>query len=255
PRIRVRHRRGRPFRRALAGHGRGPRPEGRDPAGAREVAAARGARPRALVRGRRPPGSALPRQPVAPRRALRHRARHARGPARRACGAALVPGQRARRVEAAPVPGRALRPRGARQPGGRAVSAFIPLVDAPALAPHARRTFAVRTALLLAAVAAALLFVAVSRDSGTRTVVPLAAGADTVVVVDLSASINYDAYTRIGATLDSLARGGGRLGLVLFSDDAYEALPPGTPARDLLPFVRYFRPIREAAPGPQPVLP
>ena len=135
------------------------------------------------------------------------------------------------------------------------MSAFIPLVDVPALAPHARRTFALRTALVLAAAAAALLFVAVARDSGTRIVVPLAAGADTVVVVDLSASINYDAYTRIGATLDSLAHGGGRLGLVLFSDDAYEALPPGTPARDLLPFVRYFRPIREAVPGRQAVLP
>jgi hypothetical protein len=135
------------------------------------------------------------------------------------------------------------------------VSTFIPLVDAPALQPDARRTFAVRTALLLAAAGTAAVFVFVARGPGTHTVVPLVATANTVVVIDLSASINYDAYTRIGATLTSLARGGGRFGLVLFSDEAYEALPPGTPAKDLSPFVRYFRPVRRAAPGVDAVLP
>jgi hypothetical protein len=131
----------------------------------------------------------------------------------------------------------------------------IPLVDAPALAPAARRTFAVRATLLLVATGAAVAFLLVSRDPGTRTIVPLAAGADTIVAIDLSASINYAAYVRIGATLSSLAHGGGRFGLVLFSDEAYEALPPGTPAEDLAPFVRYFRPVRRAAPGAADVLP
>jgi len=135
------------------------------------------------------------------------------------------------------------------------ISTSIPLVDAPALAPLARRAFAVRSALLLAAVGAAIAFMALSRDPGTRTIVPLAAGANTVVVVDLSASINSQAYLQIGATLDSLARGGGRLGLVLFSDEAYEALPPGTPARDLLPFVRYFRPLRHSTSAVQTLMP
>jgi hypothetical protein len=131
----------------------------------------------------------------------------------------------------------------------------IPLVDAPALAPAARRTFALRTLLLLAALGAAVAFVLVSRAPGTHTIVPFVAGANTIVAVDLSASINYDAYTRIGATLTSLAHGGGRFGLVFFSDEAYEALPPGTPAEDLAPFVRYFRPLRRAAPGIDAVLP
>ena len=67
----------------------------------------------------------------------------------------------------------------------------IPLVDAPALRPLARRTFAVRTALLLAATAAAVAFLLVSRSPHTRTIVPIAAGANTIVVIDLSASINY----------------------------------------------------------------
>jgi hypothetical protein len=131
----------------------------------------------------------------------------------------------------------------------------IPLVDAPALAPAARRTFAVCTARVLAAIGATVAFLFVSRDPETRTIGPLAAGANTIVAIDLSASINYDAYVRIGATLASLAHGGGRFGLVLFSDEAYEALPPGTPAEDLAPFVRYFRPVRRAAPGVDAVLP
>jgi hypothetical protein len=109
--------------------------------------------------------------------------------------------------------------------------------------------------LLLAATGAAVALLVVSRDPGTRTIVPFGAGADTIVAIDLSASINYDAYTRIGATLTSLAHGGGRFGLVFFSDEAYEALPPGTPAADLVPFVRYFRPVRRAAPGIDAVLP
>ena len=60
-------------------------------------------------------------------------------------------------------------------------------------------------------------------------------------MLDVSASISADTYSRIGATLSSLARSGGRYGLVVFSDQAYEALPPGTPARPTSqPLVRYF---------------
>jgi len=70
--------------------------------------------------------------------------------------------------------------------------------------------------------------------------VPLPTHADTVLVLDLSASISSDTYSRIGGTIAALARSGGRFGLVVFSDIAYEALPPGTPASDLAPLVRYF---------------
>jgi hypothetical protein len=35
------------------------------------------------------------------------------------------------------------------------------------------------------------------------------------------------------------------VGLVLFSDTAQEALPPGTPARELVPFIRFFEPKRD----------
>ena len=70
-----------------------------------------------------------------------------------------------------------------------------------------------------------------------------------VIVLDLSASISSDTFSRIGGTLRVLSRSGGRFGLVIFSDEAYEALPPGTPAADLAPFVRYFTLPQQARPG------
>ena len=65
-------------------------------------------------------------------------------------------------------------------------------------------------------------------------------GTDGLVVLDLSASISSDTYARIGATLDELADTGGRYGLIVFSDTAYLALPPGTPAAELRAFARRF---------------
>ena len=61
-----------------------------------------------------------------------------------------------------------------------------------------------------------------------------------IVVLDLSASISPDTYARIGATLRELTESGGRYGLVVFSDTAYEAIPPGTPSEALRPLLRYF---------------
>jgi len=123
----------------------------------------------------------------------------------------------------------------------------IPLADAPSFAPDARRTLVVR-ATLAALVAAAIVAAAlVARDPRTATVVPLSRSADTIVVLDLSASIGSDTFSRIGATLSQLSRSRGRYGLVVFSGEAYEALPPGTPAADLAPLVRFFVPQRSAA--------
>jgi len=85
--------------------------------------------------------------------------------------------------------------------------------------------------------------------------VPLPRSANTIVVLDLSASISSDTFSRIGGTLSALARSGNRFGLVLFSDDAYEALPPGMPGADLLPFVRYFTVPAQTTPGFLPTFP
>jgi hypothetical protein len=131
----------------------------------------------------------------------------------------------------------------------------IPLTDAPALHTPARRTLAVRTVLALACIAAAVAAVLVSRDPHTRTIVPLPSSGETVLVLDLSASISSETFSRIGGTLSALARSGERFGLVLFSDQAYEAMPPGTPAADLAPFVRYFTLPEQRVPGFAPTFP
>ena len=131
----------------------------------------------------------------------------------------------------------------------------IPLADAGALAAVARRTTAIRLALIvviLATIAAALL---VARHPDTHVLVPLSGRGDTIVVLDLSASISTDTYSQIGATLTTLARSNGRLGLVLFSDQAYEALPQGTPAADLAPLVRLFTLPTTTQSGFAPTLP
>jgi hypothetical protein len=116
----------------------------------------------------------------------------------------------------------------------------IPLADYQALAPVARRTLFVRIGLAAGLSGLVVAAVVVSRHPHTQTIVALPPHSSAIVVLDVSASISADTYSRIGATLSSLARSGGRYGLVVFSDQAYEALPPGTGARDLAPLVRYF---------------
>ena len=120
------------------------------------------------------------------------------------------------------------------------MSAGIPLADAPTFRTRAIATRVVLAALAAGAVAAAVGVLLASRFSHSQTLVLLPSNANVVIVLDLSASISSDSFSRIGATLRVLSRTGDRVGLVVFSDDAYEALPPGTPAADLAPLVRYF---------------
>jgi hypothetical protein len=131
----------------------------------------------------------------------------------------------------------------------------IPLADAQALRPRARVTAAVMSALALGALVCAVAFALVSRNPRTRTFVPLPAHTNGVVVLDLSASISSDTFSRIGGTLLTLSRSGGRFGLIVFSGGAYEALPPGTPASDLAPLIRYFTLPQQTVPGFQPTFP
>jgi len=80
---------------------------------------------------------------------------------------------------------------------------------------------------------------------------------DTIVVLDFSTSVSDLVYRQISATLRGIVAASGdrgRVGLVLFSDTAQEALPPGTPMRELVPFIRFFEPKRDpdAAGRPKP---
>jgi hypothetical protein len=76
--------------------------------------------------------------------------------------------------------------------------------------------------------------------------------AATVVVLDVSGSIDARASTTIEHTLRAVAAQGGRAGLVLFSDTAAEIVPPTAPARSLLAYVRLFRQPRTSAPFHNP---
>jgi hypothetical protein len=132
----------------------------------------------------------------------------------------------------------------------------IPLADAPAFAPAAQRTLIIRIVLAALLAAVVVASVLVSRNPHAQTIVALPSDSTAIITLDLSASISTDTYSRIGAALSSLARSrGGRFGLVIFSDQAYEALPPGTAGANLDPLVRYFRLPKQSAPGFAPAYP
>jgi hypothetical protein len=61
-----------------------------------------------------------------------------------------------------------------------------------------------------------------------------------MIVLDLSGSTG--AKAEVGELIRRIAAADERTGLVIFSDGAYEVLPPGTPGRDLVPMIRFFAP-------------
>lgn len=131
----------------------------------------------------------------------------------------------------------------------------IPYTGARGLARLAGRTKLVRLLLSGALVALVLAAAASARHphASAQPFVPPSSGG--VVVLDLSASVTSDTYSRIHESLKELIAHGGRYGLVVFSNVAYEALPPGTPASALQPIVRYFTVPAYTPPGEQPTFP
>jgi hypothetical protein len=117
----------------------------------------------------------------------------------------------------------------------------IPLADTADLGRLARRTSIVRVALLLAILATIgfAIFEASQLHVGQATL--LGPGASGVLVLDISSSTDSAPPREIPGVLRHLANAGGRSGLVLFSDVAYEALPLGATSEELRPFLRYFR--------------
>jgi hypothetical protein len=93
------------------------------------------------------------------------------------------------------------------------------------------------TALVLLAAAAASASNLESRERGL-----LPAGTVGVVVVDLSLSISDEDYDIVRGALRRLVEEDAPIGLVVFSDVAYELLPPGTPASEMQPMLRLLIP-------------
>jgi hypothetical protein len=121
----------------------------------------------------------------------------------------------------------------------------IPLADAEALSGHARRTALVRIGLATALLLALAVGVALGRDSEKRRRAAFPGSESGVLVLDVSASIGSPG-SRFSEPLRHLARTRQDFGLVLFSDSAYEAIPPGTDGAELTAFIRRFNP----PPGP-----
>src|SRR5918992_2336436 len=128
----------------------------------------------------------------------------------------------------------------------------IPTSEPRTLRRAARRTALIRAGLALALVGALALAFLIARSRDVRHAPLVPSGTTGVVVIDLSASVYESA---LGETLDRMARAGEEAGLVAFSDIGYELLPPGTPARELVPLLRYLRPGQGEAAGELPVNP
>jgi hypothetical protein len=118
----------------------------------------------------------------------------------------------------------------------------IPLSEAAALRGALRRTSLVR--LGLAALLVALAAVAVWRATALnpRAVAFLPQRSTTVLVIDQSKSVYISAYRRISAVLRRIAGADVPVGLVAFSDTAYEMMPPGTRGSELAPLLRFYTP-------------
>lgn len=120
----------------------------------------------------------------------------------------------------------------------------LPVSVAAELDRPARRTRRLRLALALAALGLLAVSLVVSRGLDARATSYFAAGSGGIVVLDLSTSVDRYKYQRLQRVLRSLSDTGGRIGLVVFSDSAYEALPPGTRGEELKPLLPFFVPPR-----------
>lgn len=119
----------------------------------------------------------------------------------------------------------------------------IPVGDAARLRPAAKRTAIVSALLAIAVGVAAIAVNVASRRGDPPPPTLLPKGASVVVVLDLSLSIPEVAYARMRNVMNELAHSSARVGLVIFSDNAYELLPTGTPASELEPVYRYLMPV------------
>jgi hypothetical protein len=132
----------------------------------------------------------------------------------------------------------------------------LPVADAPRYSRVVRRTRALRVGLAVAIGGVlAAGFATAPRPTGELSNL-VASGKPTVVVLDISQSVSDLVYREIARTLEGIvtaAGTAGRVGLVLFSDTAQEALPPGSKASELAPFVRYFKPRRERGLAAKPI--
>jgi hypothetical protein len=121
----------------------------------------------------------------------------------------------------------------------------IPLADLRELRMPLLRTAIVRfglALLLLALLAGAWLLVRDDDPSKSAALIPGSEGG--VIVLDLSASIGSTPHLRTANALRYVQQTRQSFGMVVFSDTAYEAVPPGTAFTEMAPFMRHFGRVR-----------
>lgn len=116
----------------------------------------------------------------------------------------------------------------------------LPTSAATELGRERRRTRLVRLALATLAVALLAAAFVVSRDLQALPTTYFATGSGGIVVLDLSSSVDEQKAQRAQRVIRSMAETEGRIGLVVFSDTAYEMLPPDTRSEELRPILRFF---------------
>ncbi len=121
----------------------------------------------------------------------------------------------------------------------------LPTSAAVELRREQRRTRLVRLSLAVLAVSLLVAAFVFSRDLEALPTSYFATGSGGVVVLDLSSSVDQQKAQRAQRVIRSMAETEGRIGLVVFSDTAYEMLPPDTRSEELRPILRFF----EAPPG------
>ncbi len=125
--------------------------------------------------------------------------------------------------------------------------AAIPSADLGPLRTPIARTRAVRILLAVLLLAAFLAAFLVSRSLRVRESGFLPGGRAGVIVVDMSASVGVIANRRIASVFENAVTADQPTGLILFSDTAYELVPPATPGGALQPILRFFKPRRLSA--------
>jgi hypothetical protein len=119
----------------------------------------------------------------------------------------------------------------------------IPVGEASRLRAAAKRTAVWAAVLAVVVGGAALAVIVAAREGQPERVSLLPKGDSVVVVLDLSLSIPEVAYTRMRNAMNELAESEARVGLVVFSDSAYEMLPTGSPTSELGPILRFLEPV------------
>jgi hypothetical protein len=125
----------------------------------------------------------------------------------------------------------------------------IPVSEPGRLRQVAQRTTLIRAALAAALLVSLALAFLIARGQDVRHAPLVPSGTTGMLVLDLSASVYEGA---LDTTIAKLTETDERTGLVVFSDSAYELLPPGAPSRELQSLQRFFKLRADATLPPNP---